>query len=420
MEEVLFESIASLLRWLGANTEVARPLASFLAIFSYVLSPFLALWAFWANKRTHARLRSESSRYAYAKAKAISAQDDALRRKEQVREEQAKILLRERKIRELEEDLRRITDGNQELWGLRPNRPFPEYRDWYLRRKGAPILTVGHLKGGVGKTTLAANLAAYVSTTLKKPVLLLDLDYQGSLSSGLMLAAEQFDVESHIDKLFEGHADLATLERAKVHLTPALDRGWLVPASYPFAATESRLLMQWLLKEQPEVDVRYRLAHLLLRPEIRENYALIILDMPPRMTMGSVNAMIASHHFLVPTILDKLSVEAISLFLSQLKAVKGELDLEIDLAGIVATLTRQNQLNDREGAAWEMVGEAMKVWGEKEYRIKKNLPVKSSIAGVAGEGVAYNLTGVDGKDIRTYFDPIFEEILTRIGVIEID
>lgn len=109
------------------------------------------------------------------------------------------------------------------------------------------------MKGGVGKTTLAANFAAYVSATRDKPVLLIDLDYQGSLSNMVMLAIEREEVESRVDWLFEETANLSTMERARVHLVPKINRGWLVPANYTFAQLENQLLLKWLL-QQPVLD----------------------------------------------------------------------------------------------------------------------------------------------------------------------
>lgn len=163
---------------------------------------------------------------------------------------------------------------------------------------GARIITIGSLKGGVGKTTLAANFAAYVSETLEENVLLIDLDFQGSLSNMLMLAIEREDVPSNVDKLFEPNANLITLEEANVHLAKKLKRGWLVPANYGFAQVENRLLLSWLLQSDGGVDVRHRLANVLLRSEIGRSYKFIVLDMPPRMTLGTVNALVTSHYLL--------------------------------------------------------------------------------------------------------------------------
>lgn len=55
------------------------------------------------------------------------------------------------------------------------------------RQRHKPIIMVANLKGGVGKTTLTANLAAFFSERGKR-VLLIDCDYQGSLSNMLLSA----------------------------------------------------------------------------------------------------------------------------------------------------------------------------------------------------------------------------------------
>jgi cellulose biosynthesis protein BcsQ len=58
------------------------------------------------------------------------------------------------------------------------------------------------------------------------------------------------------------------------------------------------------------------------------------------MTLGSINALVASHYFLVPSILDKLSAEAVAQFLANMKAIKKDLSLDLDLAGIIGCMTR--------------------------------------------------------------------------------
>jgi hypothetical protein len=96
-------------------------------------------------------------------------------------------------------------DENNDLWMRVPTKP-----EGYHERiqQSIPIMVLANLKGGVGKTTIAANLAAYFETQKKERVLAIDLDYQGSLSS--MLLPEPYNRQPRpakaIRKLIEGQS----------------------------------------------------------------------------------------------------------------------------------------------------------------------------------------------------------------------
>ncbi len=91
---------------------------------------------------------------------------------------------------------------------------------------------------------------------------------------------------------------------------------------------------------------------------------MIIIDTPPRMTLGTINAFVASHAYVIPTILDRVSTEAIRPFLGQVNQLKNDLELDLRLAGIVATMTRIEDLSEAEAkyrtqvmtTAFEMMG----------------------------------------------------------------
>ena len=384
-------------------------------VVSYVVSPILALLAFKWNRADREEIISKSTELGRLETEVESAHASMREQQHELEIAAVEIDRRGKEIRKLEDDLKRITEGSQALWKLRDTRVFPEYRTWLRDPDGAKLITIGNLKGGVGKTTIAANLAAYISETRDAPVLLIDLDYQGSLSNMMMLAIEREEVESKIDRLFDPDANLITLEAAKEHLTPKLHRGWLVPSNYSFAQVENRLLLKWLLDDEGEIDVRFRLARALLRPEVRRSYAAIILDMPPRMTLGSINALVASHKFLVPTVLDKLSAEAVGQFISNMKAIKSDLKLDINLAGIIGCMTRTAAPSRREEQALNLAREGGYLWEDgRDFVFKTTLPRRVEIGGAAGEDIAYCVQ-VNGNYVnRPLFDPLFEEVCAEI------
>lgn len=398
----IWESIARLL-----DNPIVR-------VVSYVVSPILAILAFLWNRKDRREIIDKSTELGRLENEVENAHASIREKQHDLQQAEAEIERRDSEISKLEDDLRRITEGSQELWRLREDAtPFPQYQLWLREPKGAKILTVANLKGGVGKTTLAANLAAYVSNKYGKSVLLLDLDYQGSLSNMLMLAAGKELVESSIDRLLAPSDEqaLVRLSHTRVQLDPSLPRVWLVPASYTLAQVENRLLLEWLLNTKSGTDVRYRLASVLLDPNVRREFKMIILDTPPRMTLGTINALVASHFFVVPTGLDRLSAEAVPQFITNMKAIREDLGLDIQLAGIAGMMSRIATLNQNEELALNRAREGGLIWDNtKDFVLTQTIPRRSAIADAAGGDIAYFEKDAERSPLSDLFDPLFAQI----------
>ncbi len=383
------------------------------------IGPVLAFIGFFLGRVDKAELRDLTDKHAAARTTANMEKKNAEAAKSEV---DAKV----KRIAELEKDLQTIADSAR-LWKLRPNAPFQEYRGWKHDPEGAKIVTMALFKGGVGKTHLSANFAAYVSEKQKKPVLLIDMDYQGSLSTAMLSAAGVVHPGSMIDKLFTENANLATLCASRLHLAKVgdetalnqgngLSRVWIVPADYTLNSVESRLLVERVIHQRESLDERYRLAHLLLHPEVRREYAMIIIDSPPRMTLGTVNAFVASHNYVVPSILDKVSSEAVRPFLEQVKLLQTDLELRLELAGIVGTMTRQLQPTDTETKFLKQIEEtATEVLGagRRPYVVPQTLPRKAQIT--QEDDLGYFLRDAQGPLRDRFYDAIFDELWTRIN-----
>jgi cellulose biosynthesis protein BcsQ len=390
------------------------PYDGLLKLASYIIGPAFAIVASVRNGRDRADLIRQARELGKLEKAVTQARAALEERERELRLAQGDVQERQREVEKLRHDLHSVTEDSQQLWKLRPAKPFAEYLTWLRDPAGAKTITFGNLKGGVGKTTLAANFAAYLSTTRNMPVLLVDLDYQGSLSNMLMLAIEREEVESRVDWLLDETASLATVDRASIHLVPKLSQAWLIPANYTFAQIENQLLLRWLLQEDGGIDVRFRLAHALLAPDVRRRYGAIIFDMPPRMTLGSINALVASHYFVVPTVLDSLSAEAVRQFLVNMRAIKKDLQLDIDLAGIAGVMTRQKVLSSNEARALEAARDGGAAWKEDaDFVFSTTLPRRVDIANAAGEDIAYFGNDANGP-LKDLFDPLFQEIYNAV------
>lgn len=294
------------------------------SIVSTVITGLLALGFGWVLKKIyeHHKVLTELK----------SAHKTALDLQE-ARSEAAKNLLREEvnELKNLIEKINRSVDGDG-LWLSKPPLTVAEVSQRI--DTSVPILTVANLKGGVGKTTVTANLAAYFASRGKR-VLAVDLDFQGSLSS---LANNVPNGESAASMLVRGQMQSGSLSLiGDVQGQPRLK---ILSSAYDLARTENAAMIHWLTEKDTR-DVRYLIAELLHTPEVQNQFDVIIFDNPPRLTTGAVQALAASRHVLIPTILDRVSAEAVIKFVGQLE-INRSLWPSLRLAGVVGTMTEKD------------------------------------------------------------------------------
>ncbi len=88
-----------------------------------------------------------------------------------------------RSVQDIERARIAVSSESKGIWLAKSIPPTPpkDYAD--KLRVSIPIITISNLKGGVGKTTTAANLIAHYANKKQKRVLAIDLDFQGSLSA---------------------------------------------------------------------------------------------------------------------------------------------------------------------------------------------------------------------------------------------
>ena len=204
------------------------------------------------------------------------------------------------------------------------------------------ILVVANAKGGVGKTTTAANIGACLAERLVKPVLLIDLDYQGTLSA--MSVADKSWIpppgtDSEASRLISSDKGESAQHIAGTgRYAAGQPKLRLIPAYYDLAQAENRIMIEWLIGDAKD-DVRYRLAKILHDPAVRTAFSLIIIDCPPRFTTATIQALVAGTHLLIPTILDDPSAEAVVSFIRQTEQFRqSKICPEIDYIGVSCSL----------------------------------------------------------------------------------
>jgi chromosome partitioning protein len=307
---------------------------------------------------------------------------------------------------------RALHSSDEELWSLKA----PKWPNRYLERLGAArakILTIANLKGGVGKTTLAANLAAYFSRRRNQRVLIFDMDFQGSLSNLLQRAVDDTDVRLRLDRWLARGTDTRLLVDSSCNLNACLPATRLVTATYELTPFENRLMSQWLFA-QGDKDERYFLAEHLLGDAVQSQFDVVIIDAPPRLSISAINALAASTHLIVPTIADRLSSDAVRTFLQMTQSLRGALFPRLEFAGVVLTMTTQIGLTTTEQAEVTRLRRDLNSLNlaSPAHFFDRNIPDRAAIAQASSHGIAY----VENSAVREIFNSLGDEIARRVGM----
>jgi chromosome partitioning protein len=173
-------------------------------------------------------------------------------------------------------------------------------------------------KGGVGKTTSAANIGAYLAEE-GKSVLLVDFDSQANLSSGV-------GVNFPKPGVYELISGTAPVEKT-IRNTPVSGLQ-VIPASIDLSGAAVELI------EQEERDFFLKKA---LEP-VRSRYDYILIDCPPSLGVLTLNGMTAADAVLIPMQCEYFAMEGLSLLLRTIKRIQSGLNPSLDIGGIFFTM----------------------------------------------------------------------------------
>jgi len=183
------------------------------------------------------------------------------------------------------------------------------------------IISVVNQKGGVGKTTTAINLAAYLAK-LNKRVLLVDLDAQGNATSGLGIEIGKDGKNNVYDVLLDNNLINNSIINTKIdgyHIIPS-DTS-LAGASVELVGHENR---------------EYKLAEAL--KDVRDIYDYIFIDCPPSLCLLTINGLVASEKVLIPVQSEYYALEGLGQLLNTIGLVQTNLKKDLEILGAVITM----------------------------------------------------------------------------------
>jgi len=204
------------------------------------------------------------------------------------------------------------------------------------------IIAILNQKGGVGKTTTAINLAAFLARG-GHSVLICDADPQGNSTSGLGLDKQSLEGTLY-EALFSRAAPNEVIE--ELGGSGIL----LLPANAQLAGAEVELV------NTP--DREHQLAKVLSNLD----YEYILIDCPPSLGLLTVNALTAASDVLIPVQAEYYAMEGLSQLLSVIQQVKQALNPDLDILGILITL-----YDNRTTLSEQVRAELQKHFGDKVF-----------------------------------------------------
>ena len=193
------------------------------------------------------------------------------------------------------------------------------------------VVSCVNLKGGVGKTALAVNFAAYCGNR-KLKTLLIDVDPQTNATFSTIGFDEW---ERHA----QHNGSVADLLGARRFTTAEGEDPNIENIIYKNAFAGVDLIPSHIDLFTVDLDLagataRERRLSKALRP-VKDKYDIIVCDCPPNLTIPTQNALAISDHYVVPISLDFLSGLGVGLLINRVKSLCEDLEHNINHAGIV-------------------------------------------------------------------------------------
>jgi chromosome partitioning protein len=200
------------------------------------------------------------------------------------------------------------------------------------------IVSFINLKGGVGKTTTAVNIAANLANS-DESVLLIDLDPQTNATVSVIdqeVWQDRHDEHQTLYHLFDdmlNGTERFDIDKAVMENVGGVDGLDLLPSSLHLVEIQDAI---------PDMDNKAYVSHVdvvgNVIAKISDNYDYIIIDCPPNLGAITLNGINISDYYVVPTVPDILSKIGISLILNRINNFKKKKKTcEIELGGVVFT-----------------------------------------------------------------------------------
>ncbi len=255
----------------------------------------------------------------------------------------------------------------------------------------ARIYTLVNQKGGVGKTTSAINLGAYLGYYGQR-VLLVDIDPQANATSSLGIDKNTVRSGTYEALIRSTPVGPQILHNPRLKLS-------LLPSSSALAGAEVELV------EMPHREFRLQEA---LRP-LQDRYDYILIDCPPSLGLLTINGLTASQNgVLIPVQCEYLALEGLGQLTDTISRVRSGLFPELEVRGVILTM-----YDGRTRLATDVVNEVRKYFPDQVFEAV--IPRSIRVAEAPSYGIPISIYAPDLTAAHAYA-ALARELLAKDGI----
>ena len=253
------------------------------------------------------------------------------------------------------------------------------------------IYTLVNQKGGVGKTTTAINLGAYLAYFGQR-VLIVDIDPQANATSCLGVDKNNVRGSTYDAMLGSTPANSLVLYNDRLKLS-------LLPSSPALAGAEVELV------NQPGREARLKQAI----ASLSERYDYVLIDCPPSLGLLTVNGLVAARDgVIIPVQCEYLALEGLGQLTQTLHLIRSGLFPELKIRGVVLTM-----FDGRTKLSTDVVAEVNSHFPEQAF--KSVVPRSIRLAEAPSYGLPVSAYAPGSTGAQAY-EGLAREVLTGDGV----